>query len=64
MKIERNHAYFSSEFPKLRIKMNYSTPSKAGIQLIDNSGFPVKPGMTDFGDATIIRHPMAGEGKG
>jgi hypothetical protein len=32
MKIERNHAYFSSEFPKLRIKMNYSTPSNAGIQ--------------------------------
>ena len=32
MKIEGNQAYFSSEFPKLRIKMNYSTPSFAGIR--------------------------------
>ena len=34
MKIEGNHAYFSSEFPKLRIKMNYSTPSFAGRPLV------------------------------
>jgi hypothetical protein len=32
-------------------------PAKAGTQVIDNTGFPVKPGMTERGAGGIFQHP-------